>query len=76
MNLVLVLTSAYSYEKPSFHPCSSKSEVRSHYLHTISTLSTLLRYKFFKGSILIMDLFLYLEYCYVISLSEMSLKRL
>lgn len=76
MGFVLVLASAYGCGKPSFHPCSSKSEVRSHYLHTINTLSTPPRCKFFKGHILIMGLFLYLEHCYVISLSEMSLNRL
>lgn len=76
MGFVLVLACAYGWEKPSVHPCSCKPKVRSYYLHTINTLSTPLRYKFFKGNILIMGLFLYLEHCYVISLSEMSLNGL
>lgn len=78
MGVMLVLASAYSCGKPSFHPCSCKSEVRSHYLHTINALSTstLLRYKFLKGTILIIGLFLYLEHRCVISLSDMSLNRL
>jgi len=57
MGFVPVLASVYSCGKPSFHPGSSKSEGRSHYLHTINTPSTPRRYKFFEGNILIMGLF-------------------